>query len=117
MATSVLRHELRPFDVRVVTLMTGHVRTAWFSNVPEFKLPPSSLYLDIKDVIEIRAKGVMSGRQMEKIEFAEKVIHDLVHGSQHIIWRGILSSTSFSFSDYIADAYIGCSYCPRNRTR
>lgn len=109
MTSSVLRHELRPFDVKVVTLITGVVRTNWFSNVQAFKLPSSSLYLDIKDVIQTRAKGETIGKRTEVTEFAEKVVHDLLRGSQHTIWRGALSSTVKLAAQWIPDWLMVCS--------
>lgn len=59
-----LRVELAPFDVEVVTLMTGAVKTEFFENKiggRQTALPPASPYAPIRQQVETMMNGSLSG--------------------------------------------------------
>lgn len=72
--SETLRVELMPFDVKVITVITGIVRTRLFQNlVAKSSLPNNSLYMPIKDTVQV----VMDDHKLfengqEPREFAKK---------------------------------------------
>lgn len=59
-----LRIELSPFDIKVVTLVTGAVKTEFFNNKEGGRLvtlPDNSVYAPIRDRIETLLRGSLSG--------------------------------------------------------
>lgn len=71
-ASEVLRLEMAPLGVRVLTLLTGGVATNFVANLPTLVLPETSHYLGIKDII---------GKQPEQISFSvspEAFAHDVL---------------------------------------
>ena len=84
---------MAPFDVKVVTVITGVVGTNIMTNVSLVTLPPTSQYRPVEKNIAARARGVDVKKQMKKEDFAEKVVGDVLGGANGKIWRGELSST------------------------
>ncbi len=91
--SETLRLEMAPFDVKVVTVITGVVGTNIMTNVSEIKLPPDSQYWPVEKNIAARARGVDVRKKMRKGAFAEKVVTDVLGGANGKIWRGELAST------------------------
>ncbi|KAH8904170.1 short-chain dehydrogenase/reductase [Coniochaeta sp. PMI_546] len=88
-----LRVELAPFGVRVVTVITGSVRSKLFDNADEAcRVPPSSLYYPLKERIEKR-DFLDVARWTDTEDYARQVVTDLLkeHPSP-VLWRA-----SFSF--------------------
>jgi NAD(P)-dependent dehydrogenase (short-subunit alcohol dehydrogenase family) len=84
-----LRVELAPFGVRVVTIVTGSVRSKLFDNADEAcRVPPDSLYYPLKERIEKR-DFLDGARWTEADEYAQQVVTDLLkeHPSP-VLWRG-----------------------------
>ena len=90
--SETLRLEMTPFDVKVVTVITGVVGTNIMTNVSEVKLPPNSQYWPVERNIAARARGVDIKKKMKKEDFAEKVVSDVLGGTNGKIWRGELAS-------------------------
>ncbi|KAJ9643212.1 uncharacterized protein PV06_05523 [Exophiala oligosperma] len=97
--TDCMRVELEPFDVRVVELVTGGVK----SNVTKFEttytLPEGSIYGPVREVFERHMKGedartlVMDGEK-----YAKRVVSDLLDGwfgTPKWIWRGAFATTMY----------------------
>ena len=101
MITDILRLELAPFDVKVVEIMSGAVKTNFFNNQQVQGLPSTSLYLPIKDAIE----GVSTGRdipkQIDVDVYAGRVVGDVLQKSPSIrVWRGGLSTVMWFWTTF-----------------
>ncbi|KAJ5594264.1 oxidoreductase [Penicillium hispanicum] len=84
--------EMKPLGVDVITVITGNVRSRWFSNYPEFQLPSDSYYTSIAPRIGVYARGEQGHPQMKTTLYAEKVVDDVLGGAQGKIWRGAQST-------------------------
>lgn len=84
-----------PFNVRVLCLHTGAVRTNIFSNFTPFSLPPNSLYLPLKPRMEaiMRGEDIGPGEYMDIQRFGEQVVRDVEAGRSGIVWRGGMAGT------------------------
>src|SRR6266702_2896824 len=92
MFSDTLRMELAPMGVRVVTVMTGMVKTNWYNNVPSFTLSPDSLYLPVVKHIEAGATGVDNAKNGTPVDvYAESVVKHLLGGANGRIWHGAMS--------------------------
>jgi NAD(P)-dependent dehydrogenase (short-subunit alcohol dehydrogenase family) len=88
-AGHTLRVELAPFGVRVVTVVTGSVRSKLFDNADEScRVPPQSLYYPLRDRIEKRA-FLDHARWTDTDEYARQVAGDLLKegGPGPLLWR------------------------------
>lgn len=95
--SEVLRLELQPFNIKVIDLKTGTVKSNFFANTPSsgssgengiFNLPPDSLYAPGGEKVEsfMRADGIPA---MPADKWAEAVVKDLSRKHPpHHIWRG-----------------------------
>ncbi|GKZ26391.1 hypothetical protein AbraIFM66951_003153 [Aspergillus brasiliensis] len=109
-----LRHELAPFGVRVVTIMTGVVGSNLWTRAPELNLEGSRYAAASKEMMDI-ATAANTGGTMPCSEYARRVVDDLVGGKTGLIWRGKMASigwflTSFMptwFLDWMADSRSG----------
>ncbi|KJZ76222.1 hypothetical protein HIM_04304 [Hirsutella minnesotensis 3608] len=75
----VLRMELRPFGVRVMTCMAGTVRSN-FASKPERALPAASLYQPVADFYERRLIFSQTTATMPNSVFAEKLVSQALRG-------------------------------------
>jgi NAD(P)-dependent dehydrogenase (short-subunit alcohol dehydrogenase family) len=89
-----LRTELSPFDVRVVSVITGAIDTNIMRNSAVPKLPESSRYTAArKQIIDLASGNENDGvKRMPVEKFAEKVVNDVLRGANGKIWRGNYSS-------------------------
>lgn len=94
MFSETLRLELDPFGVRVVAVITGAVDTNIMRNSPVPKLPESSRYAAAETQITELATGSENDgvHRMSAGSFAEKVVNDIIQGTNGKIWRGTYSS-------------------------
>ena len=107
MITNTLRTELAPFDVKVVTIITGAVSTNnTLSTGIGFKLPETSLYHIIEENISDRARGGDGTPRIQPEVYAEQVVGDILTGANGEIWRdeygAIVKSTWFWFPKSIS---------------
>jgi 1-acylglycerone phosphate reductase len=84
----VLRIEMAPFGVNVVTIITGSVATNINNEGSGFKPRPDSRYAKIEAAINNIAHGKDIPNQMKPKEYAEKVVGDILGGASGKIWRG-----------------------------
>ncbi|KAJ9130080.1 Short-chain dehydrogenase/reductase [Coniochaeta hoffmannii] len=94
-----LRVELAPFGVRVVTVVTGSVRSKLFDNADAAcRVPPDSLYYPLKDRIEKR-DFLDNARWTDTEAYARQVVSDLLKEKPSpVLWRA-----SFSFVARLLD--------------
>jgi NAD(P)-dependent dehydrogenase (short-subunit alcohol dehydrogenase family) len=60
-----MRLEMHPFDVKVITLITGIIRTKFFDNMPPTRLPADSFYAPIDAQLQNFVNGGEFGKAME----------------------------------------------------
>lgn len=98
---SSLRLELAPLGVRVVELLTGSVRTNFFTNMESsaaeggsIKLKEGSLYEPAREEVEsVMRGGVLVEGAMDKGVWARRVVRDL-EGGRELVYRGKMASTA-----------------------
>ncbi|KAI2618666.1 NAD(P)-binding protein [Hypomontagnella submonticulosa] len=93
MLSDSLRLELSPFNIKVVDLRTGIVKTNLIKNLQEksnVTLPKGSIYEPAREVVEkaLRQEGFES-QGMPANQWAEAVVRDLQKSNPPpVIWRG-----------------------------
>jgi 1-acylglycerone phosphate reductase len=93
MLTDTLRLELAPFNIKVVDLKTGAVKTNFFSNLTggaEPVLPKDSIYMPAREAIEKSMRGeAVAGDMVSAKKWAEQVVADLLAPKPPLrVWRG-----------------------------
>lgn len=92
--TEILRLELAPFNIKVINLMTGTVRSNIFDNKPDTTLPPTSVYNFAKETVE----KAMAGRDTmatasDPEKWAESIVQGLSKSTPpYWLWRGTFTS-------------------------
>lgn len=86
--SDALRMELAPFDIRVVTIQPGGVRSAFGDHAEEaMRLPEDSLYLPIEQGVRARAQAGQQGATPVQ-EFVNPVVERLLQETPPAIIRG-----------------------------
>jgi short-subunit dehydrogenase len=84
-----LRLEMHPFDVKVITLITGVIRTKFFDNMPPTRLPSDSIYAPIDAQLQKFVKGGEFGMAMEADVYAAAVVANALRRSPRSrFWKG-----------------------------
>lgn len=91
--TEVLRLELEPFNIRVINLMTGAVRSTFHSNAPADPLPVDSLYNVAKEIVERTMAGSDVKNKADPEIWAIRVVQSLSKNSPpYWVWSGTYST-------------------------
>lgn len=106
-----MRLELKPFNVKVVTVITGSVESNIFVNAPEHHLPPGSLYAKAEKEIASRATGVDVNQHSKREDFARALVGDIVGGANGLVYRGKMSSLVRMVTSYLPIAMIVSLSC------
>ena len=106
--------EMKPLGVNVITLITGNVRTQWFSNQPEFLFPEGSYYASLKDKIGIYARGEQGHPQMGPVVYSGRVVADILGGAQGKVWRGAQSTLVQVVLPWLPGWLIVSGFCLRH---
>ncbi|KAL9106014.1 MAG: hypothetical protein Q9227_008922 [Pyrenula ochraceoflavens] len=88
----VLRLELAPFDVTVVSVVTGAVESRVHSHYQDWKMPKNSRYVSVEGDFVKRAKGDDGSPRMENHKYAEGVVDKLLNKPGSKIWYGAAAS-------------------------
>jgi 1-acylglycerone phosphate reductase len=90
MLTDNLRLELAPFNIKVVDLKTGGVRSNFFQNLPAAPaLPSDSIYAPVKEAVEKTMAGDSLPGAVASERWAEQVVRDLLSPKPPThVWRG-----------------------------
>ena len=83
-----LRLELGPFQVKVLTVITGAIDTNLMNNGPAVKIPPNSLYRNTERTILARAQGEDVFGKVKTNQYAERIVSDILDGATGKVWRG-----------------------------
>ncbi|KAK3333413.1 oxidoreductase [Cercophora scortea] len=88
-----LRLELKPFGVKVVTVITGGVESNLFANAPEHHLPAGSRYAVAEKEIGGRATGNGVGAQtISREAYARSLVGDVLQGVTGKVYRGKMAT-------------------------
>jgi len=80
------RLELAPLGVRVITLITGGVKTKFLENIQPLTLTETSYYHCVKDIIEEQPEEVPFGVSPESL--AQDVLRRVENGTTGTVWIG-----------------------------
>ncbi|KAL4985945.1 hypothetical protein BDW68DRAFT_198356 [Aspergillus falconensis] len=84
-----LRLELRPFGVRVLSVVTGAVHSmGQVGRFDDYELPEDSLYKPIEGTIRDRARGDDGIKREGLMEYCEKVVTEITDGKAKKFWCG-----------------------------
>ncbi|RAH68887.1 NAD(P)-binding protein [Aspergillus aculeatinus CBS 121060] len=86
-----LRLELQPFNIRVISLVTGAVATNVMSHA-NLTLPEGSLYHKALPEIQTRGAGKDVLNKSAPDDFARQVVQDILGGASGPVWRGAMAS-------------------------
>ena len=85
---------MAPLGVKVVTVVTGVVKTNIMTNSAEAHLPSGSAYASVEKKVIARSRGDdLQETRTPSDKFAEKVVGDVLGGAHGFIWRGQYAST------------------------
>ncbi|EOD50684.1 putative short-chain dehydrogenase reductase family protein [Neofusicoccum parvum UCRNP2] len=88
-----LRLELQPFGVKVVTAVSGAVKSKIFTNAPALRLPEDSLYTPAEKEIVARAGGADVEKNHSTLEdYSRTLVSDILGGASGKVYRGSMSS-------------------------
>ncbi|KAK8021745.1 hypothetical protein PG990_006883 [Apiospora arundinis] len=83
-----LRLELAPLHVNVLSIVTGALHTKGQSHFDDWKLPEGSLYAPVESTIRDRARGQEGAPRMEAIDYAKRVVSEIIKGRTGKFWYG-----------------------------
>ncbi|KAJ5782632.1 hypothetical protein N7457_004406 [Penicillium paradoxum] len=89
--SETLKLELQPFDIRVVSLITGSIATNVMSH-SNLILPLNSIYQKALSAIQLRGVGKDVKTRSTPAEFALEVVKDILGGAKGPLWRGAMAS-------------------------
>ncbi|KAF3386449.1 NADPH-dependent 1-acyldihydroxyacetone phosphate reductase [Penicillium rolfsii] len=98
--SETLRLELQPFNIRVISLVTGLVATNVMSH-SELTLPEDSLYQKALSEIQLRGVGKDVSNKSAPAAFAREVVKDVLGGATGPVWRGAMASMVKFMSTYM----------------
>ena len=93
-ASEILRLEMKPLGVRVLTVNSGLIKSNLTRNSPAFTLPPDSLYASIRGDVARRARMedvALSGTEADV--YAEAIVRDVLADREGTVWRGAFAET------------------------
>lgn len=83
-----LRLELAPFGVKVLSVVSGALRTMGQTHFDDWKLPADSLYAPLEETIRNRARGQEGAPRMEPEVYAKRVVSEITAGRAGRFWYG-----------------------------
>ncbi|KAL8737127.1 MAG: hypothetical protein Q9181_001998 [Wetmoreana brouardii] len=99
--SETLRLELAPFDVKVVTCVTGAVKTNLMSNSTKHDLPVGSIYTPLASKISERANGEDVKDASTPEHFAKRLVTDTLGGASGKVYRGKLATITQFISTFL----------------
>ncbi|KAF7181113.1 hypothetical protein CNMCM7691_000242 [Aspergillus felis] len=98
--SETLRLEVQPFNIRVISLVTGSVATNVMSH-SNLTLPETSLYQKALPEIQARGVGKDVSHKSAPADFAREVVKDILGGASGPVWRGAMASMVKFMSKYM----------------
>lgn len=99
--SETLRLELAPFDVKVVTCVTGAIKTNIMSNSTKHDLPAGSIYAPVAQHISGRANGEDVKDTSTPEDFAKRLVNDTLSGASGKVYRGKLATITKYISAFL----------------
>ncbi|KAJ0414655.1 hypothetical protein BJY00DRAFT_320821 [Aspergillus carlsbadensis] len=99
--SEILRLEMAPLGVKVVTVMSGVVRTNVFANNPEPEIPEDSLWKPAQR--EVTDNGTGTAQRTFSVspeEFAKSVVDSVLGGSNGQIWKRGMAAVGWAVSSF-----------------
>lgn len=98
-----LRIELKPFDVKIITVITGTIETKFFENQPPVKLPANSPYSPWREQVEVVADGGIAKKDWIPVdEYAQAVVKNALKTSPQVNqWAGGSASLIWFLSTFM----------------
>ncbi|KAF2108438.1 hypothetical protein BDV96DRAFT_616274 [Lophiotrema nucula] len=88
LVADALRLELAPFDVGVLSVVTGAVQSNGQTYFDDLRLPEGSLYKPIEETIRKRAQGSDGVERMPTTDYAGPVVDEIVKRTTGSFWYG-----------------------------
>lgn len=98
--SETLRLEVQPFNILVISLVTGAVATNVMSH-SNMNLPENSLYQKALPEIQTRGVGDDVSNKSTPADFAREVVKDVLGGAAGPVWRGSMASMVKFISRYM----------------
>lgn len=98
--SETVRLEVQPFNIRVISLVTGAVATNVMSH-SNINLPEKSLYQKALPEIQKRGVGDDVSNKSAPAEFAREVAKDVLGGAAGPVWHGSMASMVKFMSRYM----------------
>jgi NAD(P)-dependent dehydrogenase (short-subunit alcohol dehydrogenase family) len=97
MMSEIMRLEMAPLGVRVVSVILGGVATSQNdpNNREDLKLPENSRYQKIAPAINRHKKGLVFQDKQDADEAAKKIVNDVLSGRHYFIRHGSGSTMSW----------------------
>lgn len=108
--SEILRLELAPFDVKVLTIVSGAIKADIYIKPGEFKLPPNSLYTPISSRIADVAEGKTNPEMMEIDTYASRVVADVLKERDGRVYRGNWATVTYILSWTPSFVLVGFSF-------
>ncbi|KAG9232230.1 short-chain dehydrogenase/reductase [Amylocarpus encephaloides] len=87
-ASETWRYELQPLGVRTITLVTLAVKTQAFTKDRQFKMPETSYYFQIRELINGLTDGHLQTNGISTKQYATKVVREVEKGTVGPVWAG-----------------------------
>ncbi|KAL8692051.1 MAG: hypothetical protein Q9218_002837 [Villophora microphyllina] len=110
--SEALRLELAPFDVKVVTCVTGAVKTNLMSNSTKHDLPTGSIYTPVAHKVSERANGEDVKDASTPEDFAKRLVADALGGASGKVYRGKLATITRFISTFLPTGTLVSSSFP-----
>lgn len=91
--SDILRIEMAPLGVRVITAMVGEVETQIYQGGQSYRLPENSLYKAVEQYIVKQGKGELQKNNEPADRVAKSLVNDVLSGMSGQTWRGGLAGT------------------------
>jgi len=92
--SEVLRLEVEPLGIKVLTVVAGSIKTNFFAPINEtYALPPTSYYSSLKHVLVEKASGKadLQPSTMTAEAFGRAVANDVLSGKKGNTYRGSMA--------------------------
>lgn len=83
-----LRLELAPFGVKVLSVVSGALKTMGQTHFDSWKLPVDSLYKPVEETIRDRARGQEGAPRMGPDVYAKRVVSEITANRTGKFWYG-----------------------------
>jgi 1-acylglycerone phosphate reductase len=80
--------ELKPLNVKVLTVITGTIKTNLNQNSTKMTLPAHSIYEPVEEHLDKMRQGLAHPNGTDPSDYAQQVVGDILRGVTGNIWRG-----------------------------